>query len=333
MKDPKKSYFWNKVAVTRLYYLIKPIIPRLVQIRLRRWIINKALPHMDSIWPIDERCARTPEGWTGWPENKKFALILTHDVESIKGVHKCRQLAQIEIAHGFRSSFNFVAKKYQTPVEIRQYLVDNGFEIGSHGCYHDGKKFKSRKIFLDRARIINEYLEKWDAVGFRSPSMHHNLEWIGDLNIEYDLSTFDTDPFEPQAGGVGTIFPFIVPRKDNGSPFVEMPYTLPQDFTPFVLMGEKTFDIWKRKLDWIAEKGGMALVNVHPDYMAFNGDCPGIEEYPARIYEDFLVYLRERYQDDFYHCLPRDLARYFLKSVNSAEKQKRGEIKHESQQQ
>ena len=333
MNGSNKSHFWNKAGVTRLYYLIKPAIPRLIQIRLRRMIIKRALPHMDSVWPIDERTAHPPEGWTGWPENKQFALILTHDVESLRGVHKCRRLAQIEMDHGFRSSFNFVAKKYRTPVEIRQYLVDNGFEVGVHGAYHDGKKFTSRKIFLDRARIINEYLEKWDAVGFRSPSMHHNLEWIGDLNIEYDLSTFDTDPFEPQAGGIGTIFPFMVPRKDHGSPFVEMPYTLPQDFTPFVLIGEKSPDIWKRKLDWIVEKGGMALVNVHPDYMAFDGARPGVDEYPAKIYEDFLVYLKERYQNDFYHCLPRELARYFIKSGNSAQNTKEERKSHESQRQ
>jgi len=35
--------------------------------------------------------------------------------------------------------------------------------------------------------------------GFSLPSMHHNLEWIGELDIEYDASTFDTDPFEPQS--------------------------------------------------------------------------------------------------------------------------------------
>jgi len=47
-------------------------------------------------------------------------------------------------------------------------------------------------------------------VGFRAPAMHDNLEWISELNLEYDLSTFDTDPFEPQSDGVGTIFPFKV---------------------------------------------------------------------------------------------------------------------------
>ena len=35
------------------------------------------------------------------------------------------------------------------------------------------------------------------------------------LNIAYDASTFDTDPFEPQPDGVNTIFPFWVPRRSE----------------------------------------------------------------------------------------------------------------------
>ena len=312
MVKQKKSHFWNNPAVTGLYYLAKPAIPRSVQIMLRRAIVKRYLPRLSSVWPINESAGQLPEGWKGWPQGKKFALVLTHDVESAKGVERCRQLAQMEMKLGFRSSFNFVVKKYTTSDELRHHLVDNGFEVGIHGCYHDGKKYASREIFMETAAIMNQYIEDWDAAGFRSPSMHCNLDWIGDLNIEYDLSTFDTDPFEPSATGAGTIFPFLVQRVENGSPFVEMPYTLPQDFTPFVLLGERTPDIWKKKLDWIAEKGGMALMNVHPDYMAFDGARPGVDEYPARIYEEFLIYLKERYQDDFYHCLPKDLARYFL---------------------
>ncbi len=85
--------------------------------------------------------------------------------------------------------------------------------------------------------------------------MHHNLEWIHYLNVEYDASTFDTDPFEPQPDGVGTIFPFWVQEKDNEKGYVELPYTLPQDFTLFILMKEKTTDIWEEKLNWIADNG------------------------------------------------------------------------------
>ena len=40
--------------------------------------------------------------------------------------------------------------------------------------------------------------------------MLRNLDWLHDLTIAWDSSTFDTDPFEPQADGAGTIFPFWV---------------------------------------------------------------------------------------------------------------------------
>ena len=39
----------------------------------------------------------------------------------------------------------------------------------------------------------------------------------------------------------------------------------------FILMKEKNINIWKQKLDWIAEHGVMALMNTHPDYMNFDG--------------------------------------------------------------
>jgi hypothetical protein len=79
--------------------------------------------------------------------------------------------------------------------------------------------------------------------------MIRNLEWIHDLNIEYDASTFDTDPFEPQPEGVTTIFPFWIRGNGDQNGYVELPYTLSQDFTLFILMGEKSREIWKRKLD------------------------------------------------------------------------------------
>ncbi len=89
--------------------------------------------------------------------------------------------------------------------------------------------------------------------GFRSGFMHHELEWAHELNIKYDASTFDTDPFEPQPDGVNKIFPFWV-EGPNGTGYVELPYTLPQDFTLFVLLKEEGPETWKRKLEWLAEK-------------------------------------------------------------------------------
>ncbi len=316
-----KESFWKSPTVSRNYYRVKPLIPRRVQILMRSFFLRRALPNLDSTWPIDPVASQKPEGWTGWPDGKRFALVLTHDVESQRGVDRCRQLARIEMEMGFRSSFNFLLKKYTTPDDLRIYLEENGFEVGIHGCYHDGKKFSSREIFLERTKIINRYIEKWGVSGFRAPSMQCNLDWIGDLDIEYDLSTFDTDPFEPNSPGVQTIYPFMVTRSNGKSDFVELPYTLPQDSTLFVLLGERNIDIWKKKLDWIAENGGMALLNVHPDYMVFDDTRHGIDEYPCQLYSEFLLHINERYENQYYHCLPRDLARYFVSQCGGAANQ------------
>ena len=153
-------------------------------------------------------------------------------------------------------------------------------------------------------------------MGFRSPAMHHNLDWIHDLNIEYDASTFDTDPFEPDSEGIETIFPFRVSGNSSQKGYIELPYTLPQDFTLFVLMKEKNIDIWKRKLDWIARRGGMALLNTHPDYMNFSTKKMGIEEFPVSLYMEFLEHIKSEYEGQYWHVLPRDMARFWLNNNN-----------------
>ena len=139
---------------------------------------------------------------------------MTHDVETAQGLDKCYKLAEIEERLGFRSSFSFVPGDYPVPAALRQSLTDRGFEIGVHGLHHDQNPFRSASIFKKQAVEINRYLKEWGSVGFRSPSMYHDLELLHHLDIEYDASTFDTDPFEPQPDGMGAIFPFWVPNQD-----------------------------------------------------------------------------------------------------------------------
>jgi hypothetical protein len=145
--------------------------------------------------------------------------------------------------------------------------------------------------------------------------MFHNLEWISDLNIEYDSSMFDTGPFEPQPDGVGPVFPFWVHDCPTDKGFVELPCTLPQDFTVFVLMKERNIDIWKKKLNWIVEQGGMALLITHPDYMNCDKGRCGIEEYPIEFYEEFLDYVRSKYDRKYWHALPKEIARFWKEKM------------------
>jgi len=296
----------------KIFYLIKPVIPRRAQLFLRRILVEKQLKLYNDVWPIFPGSHTKPENWNGWPDGKDFAIVLTHDVELKEGHDKCLQLLELEKNLGFKSSFNFVPERYIVDKELRGSIVSEGFEVGVHGLNHDGKLFQDNKTFSERAKRINQYLNEWNSVGFRAPAMHHNLEWIGELDIEYDLSTFDTDPFEPQPDGVCTIFPFWVNDDNSDSGYLELPYTLVQDFTLFILMKEDTPDIWCKKLNWIAENGGMALVNVHPDYLNFDNKR-GLEQFPVNYYSNFLKFIKENYEGKYWNALPKDVTAYYKK--------------------
>ena len=292
------------------YYGLKPLIPARLRLAIRGWLTRRMRERFRNVWPILPGSERRPKDWPGWPEGKKFAFVLTHDVEGPSGVAKCRQLMEVEKKYGFRSSFNFIPEgAYRVTKELRDDLVREGFEVAVHDLYHDGKLYRSRKEFAAQAARINQYIKEWGAAGFRSGFMFHNLEWLHDLDIQYDTSTFDTDPFEPQPDGVGTIFPFWK-EGPKGRGYVELPYTLPQDSTLFLLLRERTPEIWRQKAGWVAEHGGMVLFNVHPDYVAFSGAASGFRSFPVSLYEQFLQHIREKYAATAWHVLPRQAASF-----------------------
>jgi hypothetical protein len=272
-------------------------------------------------WPIFEPAGTPPPGWPGWPGGKQFALVLTHDVEGPRGLANCERLMELEMELGFRSSFNFIPEgSYVVPDRLRDRMRREGFEVGVHDLHHNGKLYRSKERFDAAAPRINRYLREWNAVGFRSGFMHRNLDWLHALEIEYDMSTFDTDPFEPQPEGVHTIFPFWISRSARelkaaeplegavGEGYLELPYTLPQDSTVFLLLGDTTIATWTQKLDWIVKAGGMALLNVHPDYMTFGE--PSQNTFPSSLYREFLIYIRKMYLADTCALLPKQVAAY-----------------------
>jgi len=166
-----------------------------------------------------------------WPEGRRYALVLTHDIETAIGQARVRELADIDASYGFRSSFNFVAEQYPLDLDLIAELRHNGFEVGIHGLKHDGQLFRSRRKFLSQAESINRHVAALGVAGFRAPCTHRNPGWMQELDIEYDLSYFDTDPYEPIPGGTMSLWPFEIGR------FVELPYTLAQDFTLTEVVG------------------------------------------------------------------------------------------------
>jgi hypothetical protein len=138
-------------------------------------------------------------------------------------------------------------------------------------------------------------LEAFGAVGFRAPLTHRHPEWMQALDIEYDLSFFDTDPYEPIPGGAMSIWPYFIGR------FVELPYTLVQDYTLTEVLGEKTPRIWLQKVDFIKRYYGMVLALTHPDYL--------VDMVSWNVYTEFLHAMKQ--QEECWHALPRDVARWW----------------------
>ena len=230
-----------------------------------------------------------------WPSGKRFAFVLTHDVEARAGHDHVRALMSLEERYGFRSSFNFVPEAYRVDADLLAEVRERGFEVGVHGLNHDGRLFLSRDTFAQRVPRINAYLAEWGAVGYRSPMTHRNPEWMQALDIEYDLSFFDTDPYEPMAGGTMSIWSFFLGK------FVELPYTLMQDHTYLEVFGRRSADEWLEKVDFLRRHHGMVLLNAHPDYL--------IDREHWAVYEEFLATMRE--YDDAWHALPKDVARWW----------------------
>jgi hypothetical protein len=299
----------------KLYYPIKPFISRKIQLRLRRFLVAISLKKHKNVWPINQNASKKPDWFKGWPDGKRFALIITHDVEKSGGLEKLDDLLSIDEKYSIRSCVGLVPELYPHPMELFDRLHKRDKEVYVHDLNHDGKLFSNYATFHKRAVQINKYIRDWKVKGFRAGAMHHNLNWIGELNIDYDMSTFDTDPFEPMPDGVGSIFPFVTTSPLTSKCYVEIPYTLPQDIMMLILHPKRSINLWIEKLDWIVEHNGMVSLNVHPDYIAFTEKTSLIDTYPAAKYDDFLSHICKRFGTTFWNPHPSEMSRFILKTT------------------
>jgi peptidoglycan/xylan/chitin deacetylase (PgdA/CDA1 family) len=295
------------------FYRVKHLIPRAAQLAARRALIRWQRSPTFPQWPYDEsvatllrfaiRCSLLSRErdelsfrWF-WPHGAHAAMILTHDVESARGLRNAVHIADLEQEHGLRSSFNIVGSGYDIDLGVVEELQTRGFEIGVHGVFHDRSLFSSRAEFERQRPLVGEAALRLRASGFRSPATHRVHDWIAELPITYDCTVPLSDTYEPQPGGSCSPWPFFL------GPIVELPYTLPQDHTLFTLLGHHTIDLWRGQVERLARSYGLVQCLTHPD-PGYLGD-PMNE---AR-YIEFLDFAVER--DSLWHALPREVARWW----------------------
>jgi peptidoglycan/xylan/chitin deacetylase (PgdA/CDA1 family) len=293
------------------FYRVRGVIPRWLQLALRRALIKRqGLPNFPK-WPYDESArdllaalaaTLAPPGteirfrWF-WPGRARAALALTHDVESAAGLRNALRIADVEAQRGFRSSFNVVNSSYEIDHGVLRELADRGFEIGVHGVWHDRSLFSTRGDFESQLDLLQEAARTFGAVGFRSPSTYRVPEWLAELPFEYDCTVPLSDPYEPQPGGCCSPWPYFI------GDTVELPWTLTQDHTLFTLLRHRSIDLWLGQVERLRDAAGLIEALTHPD--------PGYLGEPrnARLYEAFLDRMTEH--ADLWNALPRDIARWW----------------------
>ncbi|MGZ6708261.1 MAG: hypothetical protein ACXVFN_15120 [Solirubrobacteraceae bacterium] len=300
----------------RAYYLARPLMPRAVQIAQRRMFSRVQARSRFPAWPLEpalhDLCdwllalladfAGAPVPWLApWPDGFDWALVLTHDVETLSGVRAIGALREPERRLGMRSSWNFVSGRYDVDGALVEELWRDGFEVGVHGLYHDGHDLESLSTLRSRLPDMHRNASAWGAVGFRSPATQRSWDLMAELGFDYDSSYPDTDPYEPQAGGCCSWLPFF--NRD----IVELPLTMPQDHTLFTILRQTDATTWIEKAEGLRERGGMALINTHPDYAA---GSPLVGAYTAFL---------ERFAGDptVWHALPRDVSAWWRRRAAS----------------
>ena len=159
---------------TILFYLVKPNIPRKLQIALRREYVLILMKKYKDLWPILELAGSTPANWKSWPDNKKNAVVLIHDVETKIEHNKCEKLFNHKKDFRFRSSYNFVPERNNVSKNLRDSIVQNGFEIGGHNLKHDRKLLEDKQTVDKRAVKINSYIKESNTLGFHTPATQRN---------------------------------------------------------------------------------------------------------------------------------------------------------------
>lgn len=268
----------NQVALRRIYYALRPLLPVTVRKHLQRLYLagwqQIRFPH----WPVDFTVERILEQCLGllmkaqgldtlpfiwfWPDAYDACAIVTHDVETEAGRNFCSSLMDFDDSIGIKSAFQIIPEgRYTVSPAFLSEIRGRGFEVNVHDLNHDGNLFRNRKQFMRRTGTVNRYGREFGAAGFRAGVMYRNQAWYHALDFEYDMSVPNAAHLEPQRGGCCTVFPYF-----NGR-LLELPLTTTQDYALFHFLNEYSLELWERQIELVRQKHGLISILTHPDYI------------------------------------------------------------------
>lgn len=212
---------------------------------------------------------------------KPPSLLITHDVESEKGLRSALSFKSVEDELDVQSTWFLPSDEYPIARHIARDLAE-GSTIGSHDVKHDGRlvHIREHEELVDRLRRSRAKLEgifEKEVKCFRSPLLQFSCRIVAALSeagYRFDFSVPCWEPVHPltmSGFGVESVQAFEI----DG--VVEFPLTLFQDHQVLVVLGMNTREAIKFLVDQaklVRGFNGDIVVLVHPDY-SFSQDLKG----------------------------------------------------------
>jgi hypothetical protein len=201
------------------------------------------------------------------------SLIVTHDIETSRGLKRAISLKEIEDELGVTSTWFLPSCEYEIPRTLAGELSE-GSTIGSHDVRHDGKLIHIRshqklveRLLMSRLRLEEVFEKEVDR--FRAPLLQFSRRILGALAEAGYKSDFSLPCWEPvypmtmSGFGMESVQPFEM------SQIVEYPLTLFQDHQVLNVLGLNTKECVKflvEQAKLVRSFDGQIVLLVHPDY-------------------------------------------------------------------
>jgi hypothetical protein len=322
-------------VIADMYYWVRPLLPISVrkhlqrvhlrgwdQISFPRWPVDRSVNELFELLMLftlkSQKVERIPFIWF-WPDGAPSSAIMTHDVETSVGRDFCGALMDMDDAYGIKASFQVVPeRRYEVTSSFLDSITKRGFEVAVQDLNHDGRLYKNRRQFEERASKINSYRRQWGADGFRAAVLYRRQEWFNDLEFSYDMSVPNVAHLDPQRGGCCTVMPYFVGN------LLELPVTITQDYTLFHILNDYNADLWKTQIKLVMEKHGLLSFIIHPDYITTDPE--------RKVFEALLSHLAElRRERGVWIATPGEVNRWWRQRAGMRIVEERGGVRIEGE--
>lgn len=219
------------------------------------------------------------------------SLLVTHDIETERGLRRASALKDIEDDLGVRSTWFVVSHEYPIDRSIAARLADNSV-IGSHDIRHDGRLVQIRKR-SELARRLGESRKRLEEVFeqevrcFRAPLLQFSSEILSALKEAGYRTDFSLPCWEPIYPPTMSGFGIECAQTFEMEGIVETPLTMFQDHQVLNLMGmdvDEAIKLWLEQARLIRSFDGDIVLLIHPDY-SFSENLNEYRELLTRLLE------------------------------------------------